>query len=104
MAEGCSTAISPDGPYGPARVLKKGVLHMALQSGVPIVPVTIRSSRFIRLRTWDDKKFPLPFSRIIVTVQEAIVVQRWNFDDAALRIVRALNESRAERTAASRAA
>jgi len=96
VAEGYSTTISPDGPYGPARVLKKGVLHVALQSGVPIVPVMIHSSRFIRLRTWDDKKFPLPFCRITVTIQEAIVVESCDFVEAAARIVRALNESRDE--------
>jgi lysophospholipid acyltransferase (LPLAT)-like uncharacterized protein len=31
VRSGYSTAISPDGPNGPARVLKKGVLHVALQ-------------------------------------------------------------------------
>lgn len=104
VAEGCSTTISPDGPYGPARVLKKGVLHIAVQSGVPIVPLTIRSSRFLRLRTWDDKRFPLPFSRITVTVQEPIVVESWNLDEAGARIVRALSASRDEATPARRAA
>jgi lysophospholipid acyltransferase (LPLAT)-like uncharacterized protein len=77
---------------------------MALQSGVPIVPLTIRSSRFIRLRIWDDKKFPLPFSRITVTVGEPVAVESWNFDEAGPHIVRALNESRDERTATPRAA
>ncbi len=38
---GWSTTISPDGPHGPARVLKKGVLHMAMQSGTPIVPLVV---------------------------------------------------------------
>ena len=104
VAGGCSTAISPDGPYGPPRALKKGVLHMAFQSGVPIVPVMITSSRFIRLKTWDDKKLPLPFSRIAVTVQEPIVVDSCNFDEAAVRIVRALGGSHDERTTARCAA
>jgi len=104
VAAGYSTAISPDGPYGPARVLKKGVLHMALQSGGPIVPITITSSRFIRLKTWDDKKLPLPFSRITVTVHEAVVVESCNFDEAAGRVVRALGESRGEGTTTRRAA
>jgi lysophospholipid acyltransferase (LPLAT)-like uncharacterized protein len=103
-AAGYSTTISPDGPYGPPRVLKKGVLHMALQSGVPIVPVTITSSRFIRLKTWDDKRLPLPFSRIIVTVQEPVVVESCDFDEAARRVVRALGESGSEGTTTRRAA
>ena len=45
VGRGLSTSISTDGPYGPPRVLKKGVLHIARKSGVPIVPLTIRASR-----------------------------------------------------------
>ena len=41
VRRGWSTTISPDGPLGPPRSLKKGVLHIAAQSGVPIVPLTI---------------------------------------------------------------
>lgn len=61
VQSGWSTTISPDGPSGPARSLKKGVLHIALQSGVPIVPLSISASRFISFPTWDRKKHPLPF-------------------------------------------
>ena len=65
---GSSATISPDGPYGPPRILKKGILHVALKSGVPIVPLTITPSRYIMWPSWDSKKFPLPFGRICVTV------------------------------------
>jgi lysophospholipid acyltransferase (LPLAT)-like uncharacterized protein len=84
---GWSTTISPDGPAGPARVLKKGVLHLALKSGVPIVPLTISATRFISWPSWDSKKFPLPFNRIRVTVQQAVGVSDQNFDEAGRQIV-----------------
>ena len=87
---GCSTTISPDGPYGPPRVFKKGVLHMALRSGVPVVPLAIRSSRFIAWPSWDSKKFPLPFSRLTVAVGEDTYVTAENFDRAGERIAEAL--------------
>jgi lysophospholipid acyltransferase (LPLAT)-like uncharacterized protein len=90
VQKGCSTTISPDGPYGPPRTLKKGVLHIALQSGVPIVPLTICSSRFISWPSWDSKRFPLPFNLIKVIVHEAIHVNKQNFEEAGVRIVRAL--------------
>ena len=86
VAKGWSTTISPDGPKGPPRVLKKGVLHMALQSGAPVVPLAISSSRYIPWRSWDSKKFPLPFNRITVSVQRKIFVTRQNFDSAAEQI------------------
>jgi lysophospholipid acyltransferase (LPLAT)-like uncharacterized protein len=91
VAKGWSTTISPDGPKGPARVLKKGVLHMALQSGAPVVPLAIASSRYIPWRSWDSKKFPLPFNRITVSVQRKIFVTRQNFDSAAEQITSALS-------------
>src|SRR4051794_35178040 len=55
VRRGWSTTISPDGPLGPPRTLKKGVLHIAAQSGVPIVPLTISATRFISVPSWDGK-------------------------------------------------
>jgi lysophospholipid acyltransferase (LPLAT)-like uncharacterized protein len=90
VQQGWSTTISPDGPNGPPRVLKKGVLHLALKSGAPIVPLTISASRFVSWRSWDSKKFPLPFSQIKVTVHKAISVTQYNFDEIGTRIKAAL--------------
>lgn len=102
VKKGYSTTISPDGPYGPPQVLKKGVLHMALQSGVPIVPLTISSSRFVPWPSWDSKKLPLPFSQINVTVHKAILVSPENLEESSARIVSALgtpNKSGSKNTA-----
>ncbi|HWO11948.1 MAG TPA: DUF374 domain-containing protein, partial [Polyangiaceae bacterium] len=66
LRAGASTCMAPDGPAGPARVLKKGVLHVSAQTGVPIVPVRIRCSRSVTLRSWDRKIIPLPFGTIRV--------------------------------------
>jgi lysophospholipid acyltransferase (LPLAT)-like uncharacterized protein len=93
VKNGASTTISPDGPAGPARSLKKGVLHLALQSGVPIIPLTISASRAISVRSWDSKKHPIPFSRIRMMVHEPIYVDRDNFNDAAKRSEAALAPS-----------
>jgi len=92
VRKGWSTTISPDGPLGPPRSLKKGVLHIAAQSGVPIVPLTISATRFISVPSWDGKKHPLPFNRIRVVVHEAIYVDRHNFDEIGARIVKALGD------------
>jgi lysophospholipid acyltransferase (LPLAT)-like uncharacterized protein len=101
--EGHSTTVSPDGPHGPARVLKRGVLHIAAQSRVPIVPLSIRSARFLPLPTWDSKRIPLPFNRITVTVHEAVAVTLGNFDEASARIAQALARSTASEDRPGRA-
>lgn len=90
VRHGSSTTISPDGPYGPPRILKKGVLHVALKSGVPVVPLTIVASPHILWPSWDSKKFPVPFGRIRITVHCPITVNTGNFEEAGQLIVTAL--------------
>src|SRR5262245_53025557 len=54
LRKGYSTVICPDGPGGPIFKLRKGILHMSLQSGVSVVPINIQFSRFIEFkRSWD---------------------------------------------------
>ena len=92
LKEGHATFINPDGPAGPPRQMKKGVLHMALQSGVPIVPVDFRLSRGVTLRrTWDHKAIPLPFSRITVRLGRPIAVTEGNFERWVHDLPRALD-------------
>ena len=66
LEEGRCVCITPDGPRGPAEQVKGGVIHLALQSGCAIVPVSVCCSRVHRLRSWDRSILPLPFSRGIV--------------------------------------
>jgi lysophospholipid acyltransferase (LPLAT)-like uncharacterized protein len=90
VKKGWSTTISPDGPAGPARVLKKGVLHLAVNSGVPIVPLTISATRSVPWPSWDSKRFPLPFGRVRVTVYHAMHISRHNFDEAGRQLASVL--------------
>jgi lysophospholipid acyltransferase (LPLAT)-like uncharacterized protein len=94
VKSGWSTTISPDGPAGPARILKKGVLHLALHSGAPIVPLSICPARFISWPSWDSRKLPLPFNRIKVVLHDAIFVSRQNFNEAGVRIASVLGGPR----------
>lgn len=56
-------AITPDGPRGPAEVLKPGVAQVARLTGKAVVPVAFASSRGKRLSSWDRFLIPYPFSR-----------------------------------------
>jgi hypothetical protein len=82
LRQGCSTVLNPDGPHGPAFVLKKGILHLSLKSCVPVVTVRFSSSRFRELKTWDRKKFVYPFSTIEMKIGEPIRVTDDNFEYA----------------------
>lgn len=69
---GHSPGITPDGPRGPAQVVKDGVAQIALKSGLPIVPVCYATNRHWRLSSWDKFYIPKPFSKGIVVVGEPL--------------------------------
>jgi len=57
-------AITPDGPRGPRRVLKEGVVYLASRTGLSIVPVACASNHTFLIRgSWTDMILPLPFGR-----------------------------------------
>ena len=43
--EGKNIAFTPDGPKGPARIAKDGVIYAAKMSGLPIVPVAFAAKK-----------------------------------------------------------
>lgn len=69
---GGSIAITPDGPKGPARIAKVGVVEIARATGLPILPVSVAYSRCKRLASWDGFEIPLPFSRMVIAYGETI--------------------------------
>jgi lysophospholipid acyltransferase (LPLAT)-like uncharacterized protein len=65
--EGWNLVVSCDGPWGPYRVAKPGVLIVARESGLPIQPWAISIRPAIRLRgRWDRQLVPLPFGTLRV--------------------------------------
>jgi lysophospholipid acyltransferase (LPLAT)-like uncharacterized protein len=82
LRTGYSTVINPDGPNGPVFVLKKGILHLSLDSNVPVVPLRLSSSSFREIDTWDRKKFPRPFSTLEMQIGDPIYVTNDNFEYA----------------------
>ncbi len=66
LSEGFDMGITPDGPRGPAEKVQQGVIHIASESGCPIVPMTFNSSRNTRLNSWDRFVFPHPFTKAVV--------------------------------------
>ena len=56
--------VTPDGPRGPAEVVKPGVAQIAKLTGLAVVPFAISASSCIRLRSWDRFMVPLPFAKV----------------------------------------
>ncbi|AFG38463.1 lysophospholipid acyltransferase family protein [Spirochaeta africana] len=64
LKDGHDGTIAMDGPNGPARQAKPGILHIAAKSGALIIPGGAYFSHAIRFKKrWDNYQIPLPFSR-----------------------------------------
>jgi HAD superfamily hydrolase (TIGR01490 family) len=76
LREGYSIAIAPEGTRSPTPAVgpfKKGAFHMAMQGGVPIVPVVIRNTGEL---LWRGSKVMRP-GTVDVRVLEPISVEGW---------------------------
>jgi lysophospholipid acyltransferase (LPLAT)-like uncharacterized protein len=62
LDEGYNVALTADVPKR-ARVAGLGVIMLARESGRPIMPFAMVTSRFIRLKNWDRTTINLPFGR-----------------------------------------
>jgi lysophospholipid acyltransferase (LPLAT)-like uncharacterized protein len=105
--DGASLAWTPDGPRGPRRVAKPGIVQAARATGAAIVPVGAAARWRRRLRSWDRMIVPLPGSRIVYVVGTPIAVgadaSPAELESARAAIERALDSAsaEAERLAAS---
>ena len=66
--------ITPDGPRGPRREAKPGLVYVASRTGLPIVPTGVGYDRPCRAGSWDRFAVPRPFSRAVLVTDEPIVV------------------------------
>jgi lysophospholipid acyltransferase (LPLAT)-like uncharacterized protein len=68
-------AITPDGPRGPRRKMKEGIVYISSRSGRPIVPTALVCNRYWAIAgNWSDMVIPKPFSKVILIAGTPIVV------------------------------
>lgn len=68
-------ALTPDGPRGPRRRLKEGILYLASRSRRPIVPTAIAGTSCWSIKgNWTDLLLPKPFSRALLLAGQPIVL------------------------------
>lgn len=63
LKAGRDVVVTPDGPKGPARLVKSGVIELSRLSGMPIVPVAFGGHPGIVLWSWDRFLIPYPGAR-----------------------------------------
>lgn len=80
---------APRGPYGDPKI---GIVLLARDSGQPMTPCGLWTSRLLLGRNWDRTIIPLPFSRIHFGFGEAIHVPADASPDECERLRRLLGE------------
>ena len=94
LREGHPVAIAPDGPIGPRRVLKPGVLVAAQRTGALVLPIHATADRGWRFDSWDRFLVPSFFARVQVRYAEPFVVEggEAGLDGGTARLAQALAE------------
>jgi lysophospholipid acyltransferase (LPLAT)-like uncharacterized protein len=72
--EQCSGGLVADAPRGPFGVAKIGIVKLAKETGLPLIPVMWWAKRKIMFNSWDKTLMPLPFTRIIFFYEAPIFV------------------------------
>ena len=71
---GHPVAFTPDGPRGPRRELKPGVVAAAQRAQVRILPIHAEADRAWRFKSWDRFLLPKPFARVRIVYGQPFVV------------------------------
>lgn len=60
----CSGGLVADAPRGPFGIAKMGIIKIAKETGLPLIPVMFWAQSKILLHNWDKTILPLPFTRM----------------------------------------
>jgi lysophospholipid acyltransferase (LPLAT)-like uncharacterized protein len=96
LEENYSVAMTADVPKR-SRVVGLGIIMLARESGRPIMPFAMATSRFIRLNNWDRTTINLPFGRgALVGIEEINVppdADAATMEQLRLKLENILNEA-----------
>ncbi len=71
----CGTAV--DGPKGPARILKKGLLVLAKETGSYFIPMACSGTKIITFhKAWDKTIIPYPFSTVVMEFHDPFIIPK----------------------------
>lgn len=78
VREGWAAAITVDGPRGPYKKVKSGVIALASQTNTAIQPLcAVGEHQWVFSKSWDQFRVPKPFSRVAVVYGKPILVDEY---------------------------
>jgi Kdo2-lipid IVA 3' secondary acyltransferase len=85
--------LTPDGPRGPACVVKPGVVFSAQKAQADVVAFSWHASKMYRLKSWDRFCIPMPFSKLHITFSPAHSFEKASIDDAKTTLETVLSKN-----------
>jgi len=93
LKTGYDGAIVPDGPQGPKYKVQPGIIHIAKETGLPIVPAAYNTRNKRVLPTWDNFLLPLPFSQAVIIYGKPLWIEKDSHREEGMRkLEEGLNE------------
>lgn len=98
LKDGGSIGIMVDGPKGPKRKVKDGIINIAKLSGIPIIPVSWQSKNrtFHKFNTWDEFQIPFGPCKTVALFGEPIHIPnditKEEMQDWCLKLEEAMNK------------
>lgn len=94
VESGRDIGITPDGPKGPRRAVKQGVVYLARELSVPILPIAnALSNKLVFKKSWDKFQVPLPVGKAVLAYGEPLTVGLADdLDEKARELEKRLNE------------
>ena len=74
--KGSAVFITPDGPTGPRRVPKPGIIRAAQITGAAIIPISVHSTKRWGFTNWDTFYLEKPFGKIYIKYGQPIFFKK----------------------------
>jgi len=76
IQHGAKIVLTPDGPKGPVHKNSSIVTKIANNYNKKVIPVSCHASSYFELKSWDKMIIPKPFSKIVVLIDEPIILEK----------------------------
>lgn len=74
LRAGLNGSIAVDGPRGPRREVKEGVIRLAQLTGHAILPCSVGYKHCVTFNSWDKLRIPLPYTESVAICGEPMYV------------------------------
>ncbi|WP_458396561.1 lysophospholipid acyltransferase family protein [Campylobacter sp.] len=89
---GVDVVITPDGPRGPRHSIGDGSVTIAQKTGVNVVVLSYKASKFWQFNSWDKMILPKPFSKLTYYISSEFSLEGLNIQEAKNLIVKKFDE------------